>query len=147
MSDVHAWVSAEFERLAQVVYDYDHHLFLEYIPPERQHTLDDRLKCFRIVDDRNNKVVLYADSISNPVEILERLWSMDRDKGDVLGRLDAHNAAVEALNLRKHLDEMEFAKDFSAFVVANKKSRWRHNGRIFDDEFRDQGPVRKVIDK
>lgn len=145
MSD--EWVSAEFQRLAEIVNDYDHHLFLEYIPPERQESLDDIVKCFRIIDDRNNKVVLWADSVSNPQEILTRLWSMDLARGDVMGRLDAANNAAEALKLKKQIDEQEAAKDFSAFVIQNTRSRWTHNGRIYDDEFRDQGPKRRVIDK
>jgi hypothetical protein len=145
MSDVDAWVSAEFQRLAQVVSDYDHHLFLEWIPPERQETLDDKKKCFRIVDDRNGSIVLYADSLANPVEILERLWSMDKARGNVLSRLDAHNAAVQALQMREYLDKKEEALDLSLFIAKNKKSRWHHAGRVRDDEFRDLGPVRKVI--
>jgi len=145
MSDIDAWVSAEFERLAQVINDYDQHLFLEFIPPERQADLDDKNKCFRIVDDRNNKIVLYADSLSNPVAILERLWNMDSAHGNVLNRLDTHNAAIEAFRLRGQLDEREAIKDCAAFVGKNQKSRWTHEGRVKDEHFRDLGPVRKVI--
>lgn len=147
MSEVDAWVSAEFQRLAEIVNDYDPHLFLEWIPPDKQETLYDKKKCFRIVDDRNNKVVLWADSISNPKDILSRLWSMDLQRGDVVGRMDAENRAAQVLQLKERMDELEAAKDLSAFIIKNKKSRWVHNGRVRDDEFRDLGPVRKVIDK
>ena len=145
MTHVDAWVSAEFERLAQVINDYDHHLWLEFIPPERQQDLNDKKQCFRIIDDRTNSIVLYADSLANPVAILERLWSMDSAKGNVVARLDAHNAAVEALKLREELDIREAQKDFSMFIAKNTKSRWVHDGRVRDEEFRDLGPVRKVI--
>lgn len=147
MSEVDEWVSAEFQNLAEVINDYDHHLHLEWIPPERQTTLDDKKKCFRIVDDRNNKIVMYADSLSNPQDILARLWSMDQKHGNVLQRMDAHNAAIKALELKRQIDEREAAKDFAAFVIKNTKSRWTHEGRVKDDEFRDLGPVRTVIDK
>ncbi|HEY0770701.1 MAG TPA: hypothetical protein VGD31_10245 [Sphingobacteriaceae bacterium] len=144
--DIDTWVSAEFQRLAEIVNEYDHHLFLEWIPPDKRESLYDKTKTFRIVDDRNNKVVLWADSISNPKEILARLWSMDLQRGDVVGRMDAENRAAQVIQLKERLDEMEAAKDLSAFVIKNTKSRWTHNGRVYDDEFRDQGPVRKVVE-
>lgn len=145
MSDVDAWVSAEFERLAQVINDYDQYLFLEMVPVAEQANLIDKSQVFRIVDDRTKKIVLYADSLSNPADILARLWSMDSTRGNVLRRLDARNAAVEALRLKEQMDEREAAMDFSAFIIKNTKSRWTHQGRVRDDEFRDLGPVRKVV--
>lgn len=145
MSEIDEWVSAEFQRLAEVINDYDEYLFLEMVPVAEQEKLNDKSKVFRIVDDRTKKVVLYADSLSNPADILARLWSMDSKYGNVLSRLDTHNAAVEALRLKEQIDKREAAKDFSAFIIKNTKSRWQHNGRVRDDEFRDLGPVRKVI--
>lgn len=146
MSQADEWVSAEFQRLAEVVNDYDHHLFLEWIPPERQFDLDDKRKCFRILDDRTNTIVLYADSLSNPPDILARLWSMDSKHGNVLARMDTHNAAVEALKLKEKIDESEKIQDFVAFIAKNTKSRWEHDGKIYDDEFRNLGPKTTVID-
>lgn len=145
MSDIDRWVSAEFQRLAEIINDYDQHLFLEMVPFDQQQHLTDKSKVFRIVDDRNNKIVLYADSLSNPADILARLWSMDSGQGNVLARLDAHNAAVQVLELKKELEWREEQKEFTAFVAKNTKSRWVHNGRVRDDEFRDNGPVRTHI--
>jgi hypothetical protein len=142
LSDVDNWVSAEFQRLAEVINDYDEYLFLEMVPVAEQQHLNDKTKVFRIVDDRNKKIVLYADSLSNPTAILTRLWSMDNGKENVVKRLDAHNAAVEALKLKAQIDEREAAKDFSAFVLKNEKNVWIHEGRKRDAEFRDLGPVR-----
>ncbi len=145
MSTADEWICAEFENLAQVINDYDSHLFLEHVPFSEHANLIDKSKVFRIIDDRTNKIVLYADSLANPADILARLWSMDSTRGNVLTRLDAHNAAVKALEMRKNLDEMEAARDLSAFIIKNTKSRWVHEGRVRDDEFRDLGPVSKVI--
>lgn len=145
MNNVDEWVSAEFQRLAELINQYDAHLWLEWIPPEQQIHLTDKSKVFRIIDDRINKPIMYADSVANPVEILERLFASDLAHGDVVGRVDAHNAAVEALRNKKFIDEREAAKDFTMFVAKNKKSRWTHEGRVRDDEFRDLGPVTKVI--
>lgn len=145
MSDIDSWVSAEFQRLAEIVNDYDENLFLEMVPVAEQQNLNDKSKVFRIIDDRNKKIVLYADSLANPKEILTRLWSMDQKHGNVLARLDAANAAEEALKLKEQIDEREARNDFAAFVIANTKSRWVHEGRVRDDEFRDLGPVRRHL--
>jgi hypothetical protein len=146
MGQVDEWVSAEFQRLAEVINDYDPYLFLEMVPVAEQQHLTDKSKVFRVVDDRTRTVVMYADSLSNPADILAKLWSMDSKHGQVLARLDAHNRAVEILKLKERIDEQEAQKDFSAFVIKNKKSRWTHDGRVRDDEFRDLGSVRTVID-
>ena len=146
MSEADAWVSAEFQRLAQVINDYDSNLFLEMVPKEHWDDLLDKKKIFRIVDDRTKTIVMYFSALTEPQKILAELWSRDLHHNDVIGRMDKQNAAAEALRMRSWLDEKEAAKDFSAFIVKNTKSRWQHEGRIRDDEFRDLGPVRKVID-
>lgn len=146
MPDIDAWVSAEFQRLAEIVNDYDPYLFLEMVPVAEQHNLIDKSKVFRIVDDRNKKIVMYADSLSNPTDILARLWSMDQQHNSVVANLDARNRAVEALKLKEEIDKREAMMDFSAFVIKNTKSRWEHEGQVFDDEFRRLGPKSTVID-
>jgi hypothetical protein len=145
MINVDNWVSAEFQRLAQVVYDYDQYLEFQMVPLDQQMHLTDKSQVFRIVDTRNNRVVLYADSLSNPQEILTRLFCMDQDKGNVVARMDAQNAAAEALRNEKIIEEREAFKDLAAFIGKNTKSRWHHNGRVRDDQYNDLGPVKKII--
>jgi hypothetical protein len=145
MTNLDQWVSAEFQNLAQVIYDYDNYLEFQMVPLSEHHTLLDKSKVFRIVDTRTNNIVLYADSLTNPREILTRLFMMDQKNGDVLAILDAQNAAAEALKNEKIIAEQEARKDFVAFVMNNTKSRWTHEGHAFDDEFRDLGPVSKTI--
>jgi len=144
MNNVDQWVSAEFANLAQVIYDYDNQLEFQMVPVAEQYKLIDKSKVFRIVDTRNNKIVMYADSLCNPQEILTRLFLMDQNKTDVLAVLDAQNAAAEALRNERAIAELEAAKDLALFICKNTKSRWTHEGRMRDDEFRDLGPVKKV---
>lgn len=139
------YVSAEFQRLAEIINDYDQYLFLEMVPVADQLNLIDKSKVFRIVDDRNKKIVLYADSLANPQEILARLWGMDQTRGNVLTRMDCLNAAKEALALKERLDEIEAQRDFALFIAKNTKSRWYHDDRIRDEDFNDLGPKSKVI--
>lgn len=145
MSNLDEWISAEFQNLAEVLSDYDPYLALEMVPMSQWDKLSDKSKIFRVVDTRKNQIVLYADSLSSPQDILARVWSMDQNKNNVVTNLDAKNAAAQALQMKKHMDEIEAQKDLVLFIAANKKSRWHHEGRVKDEHFRDLGPVRKVI--
>jgi tRNA splicing ligase len=147
MNQVNEWVSQEYQNLADVLRDYDRFLALEMVPMEEWPNLIDKSKVFRVIDTRKNQIVLYADSLSSPQDILARVWSMDQDKNNVIAILDSKNAAAQALQMRKHLDEIEAQKDFVLFLARNTKSRWTHEGRVRDEHFRDLGPVRTVIDK
>jgi len=146
MSQADAWVSAEFQRLAEVLSDYDPILALEMVPVAEWDNLIDKSKVFRVIDTHRNRIVLYADSLANPQDILARVWSMDQRYNKVIVNLDAQNRAAEALQLKRHEDEMAAKKDFAMFIAKNTKSRWIYNDRIKDEHFRDLGPKTTVID-
>lgn len=139
------WISAEFQRLAEVLADYDHNLALEMVPPSEWDKLVDKSKVFRVVDTLRNKIVLYADSLSNPQDILARVWSMDQTYNNVVTNLDARNAAAQALMMKQHMDELEAQRDLVLFIAKNTKSTWHHDGRVRDEHFRDKGPIRRHI--
>lgn len=145
LNDLSRWVSAEFQRLAEVINDYDHNLFLEWIPPEQHAGLIDKSKVFRIVDDRTKTIVMYFDSLANPQEILARLYLADQKHVDPVALMDARNIAAQRLELEKKMEERAAQRDFTMFVAKNTKSRWKHDGRVRDEEFNDLGPVAKVI--
>lgn len=124
---------------------YDPYLVLEMVPPEFHHELLDKGKVARVVDTRNEKVVMHAGIWDNPTDILTKLLSMDTGHGNVLSRLDAHNEAVKALKIKKEMDERAEIMDFTTFVFKNQKSRWEHNGKIYNEDFRNLGPKRIII--
>jgi hypothetical protein len=142
---INEWISAEFHRLAEIIEDYDAWLELRWIPPEKRESQLDKAQCYAVVDVRTNKIVLFANELDSPTAILARLWGSDSTKGNVLSRLDAHNAAVKAMQLKEDLDKKEAELDFSLFVFNNRKNFWVHDGRKRDADFRDLGSVRKVI--
>ncbi len=142
---VSQWVSQEFARLAEVINDYDHNLFLEWIPPERHADLTDKSKVFRIVDDRTKTIVMYFDSLANPQEILTRLYLADQAHVDPVAEMEARNIAAQRLDLERKIQEREAQKDLTLFIARNTKSRWHHNGRVRDEQFNDLGPVSKTI--
>lgn len=143
--EVNEWVSAEFQRLADILYDYDNNLALDMVPREEWEHLVDRTKVFRVVDTKQNKIVLYASQLDNPEDILARVWSMDQTYNKVILNLDAKNAAVQAMQIKRHDDEIAEKRDLALFIIKNKKSTWHHEGRVRDEHFRDKGPIRKVI--
>lgn len=145
MDQVDEWVSQEFQNLADVLSDYDHNLALEMVPVAEWGNLVDKSQVFRVVDTLRNKIVLYADSLSSPQDILARLWSMDQTHNKVVANLEAQNAAAQALMMRKHMDEMAEQREFAFFIIKNQKSRWVHEGRVRDEHFNDKGSVRKHI--
>ncbi len=139
------WICAEFANLAQVLCDYDEYLRLEMTPLNEWDKLYDKSKVFRVVDTRNNKVVLFADSLANPQEILARVWGMDQKNGNPFENLLIQERAQQALQMSKWLEEKEKLKDFSLFIFKNEKNYWHHEGRKRDAEFNDLGPLRKYF--
>lgn len=143
--ELNDWISAEFHRLAEIIEDYDPYLELQWIPPEKREDQIDKARCYRIIDTRNNKLVLFANELDSPVSILERLWSMDSSRGNVVSRMDARNAAIMAMQLKEELDRQEAVLDLSIFILKNKKNYWIHEGRKRDADFRDLGSPKKII--
>lgn len=135
--EVDRWISKEFQRLAEIVQDYDHHLELRWIPPENRADLFDRSKPYCIWDTGTNTPVMFASELDSPVDILEKLFSADNTKQDVLTQLEAHNTAVAAMKLKERMDKQEEARDLSAFAVRNQKNTWKHRGKKYDSEMRE----------
>lgn len=116
------WVSEDFQRLAEIIKDYDPYLELRWIPPGQRDSDADKKNPYCIVDTRSNYIVMFASERDNPQTILARLWSADNGRGSVLDRIDAENAAAEAFRLKSQLDEEEMKKDFAAWLIGTKKN-------------------------
>jgi hypothetical protein len=129
-----SWISEEFERLAQVVQDYDHNLELRWIPHDRR-TRDDKYP-YVIVDKHTNTTVLHASELDTPVDILERLFTGDNAKGNVLEQMDRRNAAIQALRKREQLDELEELHDKAGFLLRSPLHTVRMDGKKFDHQRR-----------
>jgi hypothetical protein len=116
------WVSEDFQRLAEIVKDYDPYLELRWIPPGQRETDADKKNPYCIIDTRSNYIVMFASERDNPQTILARLWSADNGRGSVLDRVDAENAAAEAFRLKSQMDDEEMKKDFAAWLIGTKKN-------------------------
>lgn len=124
------WVSENYERLARIIKDYDPYLALAWIPPGRR-THEDT-KPYAIVDTRTNEVVFCASELETPQQILARLFSSDSKHGNVLDRIEANNAAIEAIELKEWQDNLEDAADQALFLKNSHLHTVRFNGKKFD---------------
>lgn len=131
------WVSEHYERLARVVKDYDPQFELRWIPPEHRATPEDRKNCYVIWDTYTNSAVLHAGELDTPESILGRLFDSDNKHGNVLERIDAHNAAIEALRMKEKLDAAEERQDYISWLIGTKKNYIKlPGGRKTDDQLR-----------
>lgn len=131
------WVNEHFERLARIIQDYDPQFELRWIPPEARTDPDDRKKPYVIWDLFTNNPVLFASELDTPEDILTRLFNSDNKYGNVLDRLDAHNAAVKAIKLKEQMDLSEERKDYISFLVKTKKNKIQLGKKQFvDDQLR-----------
>lgn len=136
------WVDDKFQRLAEIIKDYDQWLELRWIPPGQRETDAEKKNPYCIIDTRSNYIVMFASERDTPESILARLWSADNKNGSVLDRVDAHNAAQEAFRLKEKMDEEEMKKDFVAWLIGTKKNYINTRNPItgekvkFDDQLR-----------
>lgn len=125
------WVNADFERLARNIMDYDSSLQLCWIPPENR-TREDK-KPYAVVDTRTDTVVLYASELDTPVEILAKLYMADNKQGSVLERMEAHNLAVQNLEMQEWLDVRGDMADQAKFLIGSNRNYIRFNGKKLDE--------------
>lgn len=131
------WVDENYERLARVVQDYDPQFELRWIPPEYRTDPEDRKKPYVVWDLVTNTPVLFASELDTPANILEQLFLGDNTKGDVLARIDAHNAAIKALEMKEQMDIAEERMDYVRFLIGTQKNYIQlGNGKKVDDQLR-----------
>lgn len=136
-SDDGRWVSENFERLARVVQDYDPQFELRWIPPEQRTTPEERKHPYVVWDLVHNCACLFASELDTPEDILTKLFEGDNSKHNVLERLDARNAAVRALEMKKQLDLAEENQEYVAWLVGTQKNFIQlGKGRKVDDQLR-----------
>lgn len=131
------WVDEQFERLARVVKDYDPGYALYWIPPAQRETLQEKQKPYVVVDERTGLPIMWASRTDTPDKILEELFLGDNSKGDVLARMEAHNAAIEALKMKEKMDLAEERQEYVSWLIGTKKNYITlPGGRKVDDQLR-----------
>lgn len=130
------WVSEDFCRLAEIIKDYDEHLELRWIPPDKRTDIDTS-KPYAIVDTRSDYIVFHASELDTPEEILTRLWSNDNTKHDVMKFMTISDNARKAMELKREIDQREEAMEEAAWLIGTKKNYIKHRGKKLDDQLRE----------
>lgn len=115
------WVSENYERLARLIKEYDPDLELRWIPPAMRQREDKKPYCVVHFNPQNGKeyIVLHASELDTPEDILTSLIMADDKQGNVLSRLEAHNAAVELMQMQKKTDQMAELRDQANFMLSS----------------------------
>lgn len=124
------FISSKMQRLAEIIKDYDPYLELRWIPSDKR-TNSDTLP-YVVVDTRPgnpNYPVFYFSETTPPEEVLEKIFLGDNARQDVLAKVDARNAAIEAFRLKEQLDAMEEAHDQFHFLATSRSNNYVNWGR------------------
>ena len=120
-------VSETHRRVAEIIQDYDPYLELHWIPPGSRGPLDS--KPWAVVHRPPGKpayYVLFAEDADE--RLLARLFSADNRDKNVLAEMDKMNDAVQALKLKKEMEERQDSHDLAASILRSRKIHYRHNG-------------------
>lgn len=106
------FVSADHQRIAQIIADYDPNLRLAFIP---EATRNPDEKPFAVIDlgdgTRPPSAIMFADACDE--KLLARVFENDLARVDVMARLQAEETAREVIALRKRMEREEFAADIA----------------------------------
>jgi len=126
------YITEEQRTIAQVVHDYDDTLDIVYIPVEKR--VAPNLVWAVVCEPRNapTYIVFYAEKCDQ--RILERVFTHDNARTNVLNDLELKEAAWKAIRAREWLDRNEEAADIGAHAMHSPLNTYRFrnpkNGQI-----------------
>lgn len=137
--DSHIWneehncfVSDSHRRVAEIINDYDSELFLAFVPPQLRE-LDEQYP-FALIHSPQGKpqyVVWKLKESEINEQLLARIWSSDNLKHDVLGRIEALDAARHAMKLHAEMEAREEANEIGASILKSPLHTYKHNGKKY----------------
>lgn len=126
-------LSAEHQRIAEIIKDYDPSLELAWIPPNERDFND--TQPFAVLHRTEAGVVDYIVFKLKESEVdhrvLSRLFTGDNAKNDVLTVIEAEETARQLVQAKKELDEAEEAQELAAWAI-KARSGAKHNGVRFE---------------
>lgn len=126
-------LSAKHERVAEIIKDYDPDLELAYIPKQERTSFDSKPFAIVHVNPQNGYryVVMTCREDEVDERLVARLFKHNIAENDVIGQLEADEAAARLLEYRTKMDEVEEKKEFMRAVLTSKKNWYRHNGKVY----------------
>lgn len=124
------FVSAEHQRIAEIIADYDPDLQLLWIPPANREPGDAPFAVLHSPAGKPPYVVCYADDCDE--RLLARVFSMDSAKQDIWSEIEKSEAAREAIKLKRDMDEAEERKDLVEHIIKSPKATYKHDGIVYE---------------
>lgn len=127
------FVSENQRRTAQIIQDRYPHLQLQWIPAGQR---SDKDYPFRVVDCSPGSppyVVCFAYECDE--RLLARVIAADTTRNDVINVLDAHNAAIEAMQEQARHDANMQAHELAFSILRSKKIHYKHGGIDYGKAF------------
>jgi len=127
------WISEEHDRINQLLQEYDPHLSLAWIPPENRDPKEEfPFAVMHAPPTRKEPYVLFRVRESEmDHRLLARVYLGDLTKHDVLDQLEAEERAKRKLRNAELADAAAFRRDLVKSIVANNKSTFKHNGKVY----------------
>ncbi len=127
-----ALISERLLRVSEIINDYDPTLFIAPIPdeiraenPEKSHVL--------VHEQLNGQkyVVRMLAEEEITEDLLVWLWTHDNEKTDVMGRIEARDAARRAITMKNEIEKREEMREIGQAILNSPLHTYRHNGKIY----------------
>lgn len=123
------FVSQEHLHIAEILNDYEPTLSLAWIPSDKRAPGEQPFAVVHRPLGGPEYVVFYADQCDH--RILQRVFSMDSSKTNVLSNLESNNAALELIKQKKQMEDMEEANALRESILTSPQSKYKHDGVVY----------------
>lgn len=120
---------AKYQRIAEIIRDYNPNLELAWIPPGQRTAFDK--EPFAIFHNNPRYLVGTFSEVQMDHRIIAHLFKIDNAHRNVLSDLEAEEAAMRALHYKEMMDEFEEKEDFAKSLIKTRKHAYRHNGKVY----------------
>lgn len=127
------FISVKHQRVAEIINEYDPDLLLVWIPPDKRIPGDEG-KEFAVLHTKHGKqyVAMFVKEDEVDERLLAKLWAADEKNGNVLSKLDAMNAAVQAMKLKEQMEIQAEKDDLAKSILKSPKHTYKHGGVVFE---------------
>lgn len=126
------WVSAEFQRIAQVIHDYDENLELAWVPPNMREINEEYP--YAVIhtnpDGGARYVVMRLRETEVDHRVIARLWGADSRNQNALEVLEKEEAARQAVEMLAQEDAEEERRELAAWMVKAPTGTKMGNGVV-----------------
>jgi hypothetical protein len=124
------FISAEHQRIAEIINDYDSDLYLLFIPPAKREPGDKPYAIMHQPPGKAPYIAMYSDTCDE--RLLARLFENDARRHDILSRLEAEELAQKLTEAKRRQDEADAKADIAKSMWRSPLHTYKHNGKKLD---------------